>query len=455
MPIVTRILQAETPETLLLICKATGYMRADIWRRLGGVGTIGKSANDIGKGITSSHWYADLHIDGALRQATQQDIIDDILLYRAAAMQKVRQAIYARTTDETERKRLYTLLRKGDWLSDNFLHRQMRKHFKHGKSSVANQFIVRSDKHNEEIINGQLIITIHIAKKYGEDIRLATTSNGKNVDLSHKNLRIIVKNGYTEIHYATNKGPGRPCGDKMIGLDKGYTEAFTDSDGEHHRETFGAVLTEFSNKVFKTGRARNKLHSLEKKHREAGRTKKANNIKTHNLGLVKLTRKRVRAQQHLRTIAFQSAHKIVDKAKGVVSEDLTSPIAKKRPWKGFNRRMSSWAKGALAEALDSVCTQRGADHHLVNAAYTSQMDSVTGLLQGKRVGDRFYRETGDVLQADHNAAVNVLRRYGDAEITRYTPYREVRRILLARSPAQLSVNRHELGLGLQASTVCG
>ncbi|EQD25961.1 hypothetical protein B2A_15857, partial [mine drainage metagenome] len=39
---------------------------------------------------------------------------------------------------------------------------------------------------------------------------------------------------------------------------------------------------------------------------------------------------------------------------------------------------SAWAKGVLAEALDSVCTQRQADHRLVNAAYTSQMDSVTG-----------------------------------------------------------------------------
>ena len=107
--------------------------------------------------------------------------------------------------------------------------------------------------------------------------------------------------------------------------------------------------------------------------------------------------------------------------------------------------MSSWAKGALAEALDSVCTQRKAKHVLVNAAYTSQMDSANGLLQGKRVGDKFYRKNGDVLQADHNAALNVLARLDDCEISRFTPYKEVRRILLARSPAQLSVKRLELG----------
>lgn len=42
----------------------------------------------------------------------------------------------------------------------------------------------------------------------------------------------------------------------------------------------------------------------------------------------------------------------------MVSEDLTAPIALQQAWKRYNRRMSAWARGVLAEALDSVCTQR-------------------------------------------------------------------------------------------------
>jgi transposase len=133
---------------------------------------------------------------------------------------------------------------------------------------------------------------------------------------------------------------------------------------------------------------------------------------------------------------------------------LTAVIASKHQWKWFNRRMSSWAKGVLAEALDSVCTQRKARHILVNGAYTSQMDSTNGLLEGKRKGDKFYRANGDVLQADHNAALNVLARLNDNEISLFTPYKEVRRILLSRSPAQLSVKGLELGEKI-ASTKCG
>jgi hypothetical protein len=40
------------------------------------------------------------------------------------------------------------------------LHRQMRKHFRHGVSHTANQFIVRSDKQSSSVVDGRLVITI-------------------------------------------------------------------------------------------------------------------------------------------------------------------------------------------------------------------------------------------------------------------------------------------------------
>ena len=441
----TRTIYADTPEELLPICKAVGYIRADIWRRYGGLRTVGKSSNDIRSEISSISLYSNLPIDGTIRNESTKDIVNDVFLYRAAAQQKVRRAIYARAKDdEAELTRLYTLLRQGEWTQDNFLHRQMRKHFKHGHSEVNNQFVVRSDRHHTEIVNGQLVVTIDIAAKYGQPIRLVTTTSGKNVDLSGKNLRIIVKDDATEIHYAYNKPVGRPCGTEIIAVDKGYTEAFVDSDGDGHGIGLGKVMTEYSDKASQTGRARNKLHALEQTHREAGHSAKADCIKKNNLGTKKINARKAKAQKQIRNIAFKSAHSVVDKASLVISEDLSAPIAKKPPWKKYNRRMSAWAKGALAEALESTAQQRKARHALVNAAYTSQMDSNTHLLAGSRVGDKFYCANGDVLQADFNAALNLLHRYSDKEITLYTPYREVRRILLARSPAQLSVRGHEL-----------
>lgn len=441
---VTRTLLADTPEALRPIGKAAGFLSAAIWRRFGALGTVGVSASTVRTTITEQHSYDSIKIDGTIRAETTTDIVNDILTYKAAAKLKVRPAIARRTPDPDERKRLSTALKSDAWLAIPFLHRQMRKHFKHGKSQVANQFIVRSDKYSTEIIDGQLTIRIKMAKKYGNDVVLTTTTNGKHVDLNGGNLRIIVKEANTEIHSAADQADGRPHGDQVLGIDKGYTEAFTDADGQHHGEQFGSVMTEYSDTVAATGKPRNTLHAREKKHRAKGNIAKADRILKNNLGRTKLEARRSRTQKRLRNIAYPSAHTLVDKAGIVVAEDLTAPIAKKHPWKRFNRRMSAWAKGILAEALDAVCEQRKASHMLVNGAYTSPMDSTTGLLEGKRSGDKFHRENGDVLQADHNAALNVLARRGDNEISRFTPHREVRRILLARSPAQLSVKRLEL-----------
>ncbi|MDE0673221.1 MAG: zinc ribbon domain-containing protein, partial [Caldilineaceae bacterium] len=70
---------------------------------------------------------------------------------------------------------------------------------------------------------------------------------------------------------------------------------------------------------------------------------------------------------------------------------------------------------------------------LVNPAYTSQVDSRTGLLQGRRQWDRFYCCDGVVLDADVNAACNILARLYDEEITLYMPYREVKALLAERT----------------------
>ncbi len=61
------------------------------------------------------------------------------------------------------------------------------------------------------------------------------------------------------------------------------------------------------------------------------------------------------------------------------------------------------------------------------------MDSRNGTLSGKRCGDKFYCEDGEVLQADVNAARNVLARLYDQEIDRWTPYKQVKAILLKRT----------------------
>ena len=70
---------------------------------------------------------------------------------------------------------------------------------------------------------------------------------------------------------------------------------------------------------------------------------------------------------------------------------------------------------------------------LVNPTYTSQIDSRTVRPAETRCGDRVYGLDGVVLNADTNAARNILQRMYDVGIMLYTPYREVKRLLRDRS----------------------
>jgi hypothetical protein len=131
---------------------------------------------------------------------------------------------------------------------------------------------------------------------------------------------------------------------------------------------------------------------------------------------------------------------LVDKAQVIAAEDLTSPIASKKFGKNVTRRLGAKTKGVIANAIDTVSHRRGSTVVLVNGAYTSQMDSRYGILLGNRNGDSFHCFDGVVLQADENAAQNVLARLYDQEIDRWTPFQKVKSILLERT------ERHRLGL---------
>ncbi len=65
-------------------------------------------------------------------------------------------------------------------------------------------------------------------------------------------------------NYAFDKGEGRPLGEKTVGIDKGYIDAFVDSDGEVHGANFGKIMTQYSNQVSATGRSRNKFYAFQR-----------------------------------------------------------------------------------------------------------------------------------------------------------------------------------------------
>ena len=249
-----------------------------------------------------------------------------------------------------------------------------------------------------------------------------------NADL-HGMLRLIIKDGMVEVHYLANNHKHASCGTFVIGVDKGYSEVFADSEGDFYGQGFSKLLTPISNARTEKNKKRNKLIQIAKKSKPV---KQARIIK-NNLGTKKRNQQNRKIKQQIRSYCFKAVHSVVDKAKDVVAEDLTTPIKKKNKGKRFNRLMNQWMKGFITEALETVTKARGSCLHYVSGAYTSQMDSNTHRLEGRRVGDKFYHANGEVSHADINAARNIKHRWlKDKTITRYMPYHKIKQLLLNR-----------------------
>ncbi|MFE9690518.1 RNA-guided endonuclease TnpB family protein [Micromonospora sp. NPDC005806] len=426
-----------------------GRVRSEVWQRYGSVYGVGSGLRDR---QVRDRWLADgTHVPfGVLANAwkeTGRDAMGDIAANLEAAKATVRRAIVRRTDDPTELKRLFTALKANRWMADPFLARQIRKHWKRGKSRVHDQIVVRADQYNTVVDGrGRLWLAVPgLQRRKMVRIPLSSTVAPTGT------LRLILRRGRVEVHYQIDasamRSSQRPCGQARVGVDKGYTEALTDSDGDPHGEQLGVLLTAESDRLKERNRRRAKLRSIANTAAARGDHAKAQRIKVNNLGAVKRDRQAARHRARVRTEIFIAVHEVVDKAGTVVAEDLTKRIAarKKLP-KNINRRLATWTNGVTAEALKSVSERRGGAHVPVNAAYTSQTCHRCGRF-GRRSGDRFHCTCcGVVWQADVNAAINILHRAGDPDIALHTPHQRVKQILQDRT------DRHRTRLPVQDSS---
>ncbi|MFC9459596.1 zinc ribbon domain-containing protein [Streptomyces sp. NPDC056983] len=417
-----------------------GVVRSRVWRSYGsiaGVGVRDRTVRDtwmadgtaVGFGVLANAW-----------KETVRDAVADITANREAAKVKVRRAVAKLGVDEAERKRLFTALKRDQWTDDPYLCRMMRKHWRRGRNKTANQIVVRSDQYKTFALTegGNIWLAVPgLERRQLLKIPLNTTVAPTGT------LRLILRGGRIEVHYAIDaagmKSSQRPCGDRKVGVDKGYTEALTDSDGEHHGQELGKLLTDESDHRKVKGQRRARLRALAEKAEQRGDLAKAKRIRDNNLGTIKRDRRSNAWQARVRDLTFKAVHAVVDKAAVIVAEDLTKVFAgRKKLGKNTNRRLAAWTKGITAEALETVSGRRGSAVRLVNAAYTSQVVPFTDIL-GVRKGDRLQcTQCTAVWQADHAGAINILERDGDPDISLYTPHARVKQILQERTDRQRS-----------------
>jgi IS605 OrfB family transposase len=413
------------------IAERCGSIRTEVWRNYGSVGGLGAKFRLVRDG-----WITDKHVSilpQRIWRATLSDTLDDIKANREAAKEKVVRHLFQNIDESVQRKDLFKKLKNDSvWVNDSYLRRLMRKYWKHGNNHTFNQIVLEPGSYKLFSHNGKNYIEV-ISLKRGKRIAIPI---GTNYSINGQ-IRLILREGQVEIHYTIDNTDDRACGNKEIGIDKGYTEVFVDSEGEFYGKGLGEVLSKESDYLNKKYQRRNKIKAVLDKV-EQKNPKKARRIRKHNLGRKKLNRRKQRQTAAVKTIVFTAVNRVVDKAKTIVCEDLTKTFKSRSYGKNTDfsyrrNRLSGWVKGLMARAIEIVASRRGSRVVQVNAAYSSQICSQCGCF-GKRTGDKFHCASGcgAVMQADLNAAVNVKARSDDKELHRWLPFLKVKQILLER-----------------------
>lgn len=332
---------------------------------------------------------------------------------------------------EQERNRLFNLLHR-DPTADPWLHRQFRHQYQRGHTFVRNQIVYQYNGYTCKRLTRNTIQLLVQGLEKGKRIALKLKCR----HIISGQIRLIRNSeGDLEVHCTRKRTLILPDGKatEQIGIDKGYTEAFYTSNGDAIAAGLGWLMTEKTERIARTNRNRYRLRSHAPNNPE-----KAAAILKNNLGYKVKSRRLAREKATIQNFLRKDLRRIITEPMQIFAEDLSSPIKRKQQAKRINRKLNQWMKGELQASLEKISLETGSTLSVVNPSYTSQMDSLTGTLLGQRDGDRFIRYTGDVIQADKNAALNILHRGSNAEITRWMKHAQVRKTLIMRTVRYLA-----------------
>lgn len=224
-------------------------------------------------------------------------------------------------------------------------------------------------------------------------------------------------------------------------IDFGYTEVMTDTQGIRYGTQFGLHLTQGTEHRHQKMQKRHKLRALAKNSSHPERTK---SIQRYNLGKKKLLANTKRLHAILEKEINTAINELIETKKPsiLITEDLHHAFRYDNS-KKMNRKLSNWLKGKLQDRIAFKALAEGFRHEQVNPAYGSQSCPHCEFVdQRNRKGDRFQcLYCGHENSSDRIAALNYARRFGDLEIERYTPYRQVKTILLDRFHRRLETEQ--------------
>ena len=415
-------------------------------------------------GLQARHWKLAL-----------QDAVETWHKYWQALFVQLSPRIFKKFSDETQRHYAYFLIKgykqfaalmRGEIPDAPFevegklkkqtagYVRRLVKRLKGASPTVRKARVVKFDSNCYDVFE-------HKERQY---ISLMSLEKGKRIVLPLEgktpiegNIALLIYEDTMEIHVSQDlqdKAQSTSI-ETAEAVDFGYTEVMTDTEGKRYGEGLGKVLTNRSDELNAKMKKRSKLHSIEKKHHSL---KKARHLRKYNLGRKKFTQKQKRITETLKCEINQAIHQLIKIREPtlLITENLRH-VFKYHKTKAMNRKLSSWLRGVIQNRVSFKALAEGFRHEQVNPAYGSQLCPLCGFVDQKnRIGDKFrclYCRHEDA--SDRVAAKNYAKRFGDQEITLYTPYKEVKTILLDKFHRRLEAEQSATVPGRTLETVEG
>lgn len=269
-------------------------------------------------------------------------------------------------------------------------------------------------------------------------IFISTTKKGKRVSikltdntLRNNTLKVKIMENSIQIHSPIQiKTKINNNIEKVIGIDKGYRYLFAVSSGKFYGEGLNNILSKETERLNKVNSVRNRFYVLYNGYLEQGNIKKANTIKENNLGKVKYNHNKEKYDETVKSYINHSLNKLIkeEKPTEIVMENLDFVSWEHKYPKVVKRKLSRWIKGYIRERLEYKCDYNNIKYIYINPAYTSKSCNKCGNF-GVRKGDIFMCSKCGEIHADINASINILNRKYDKEISLYTKFTIVKKIL--------------------------
>ena len=244
--------------------------------------------------------------------------------------------------------------------------------------------------------------------------------------------------------------------EKEIGVDKGLATLLSVDSENEYGKNFSALMRKYVDLLAKRNANRNPYlglrYQLNKKLNDLSLTAKqqrklkrqVTNLEQNNIGKRRYNRRAEASKSTIDAFMNQAIRQLIkfEQPRVLVKEDLTftrdsSPKKEKNRYqRRIRRNLNSWVKGRLNDRLEYLSDKHQVMYVDVNPAYTSQYCPLCGAKLNKRYGNHNQLTSCPScgkMDANIAAAKNILKRLSDKEITFFTPYKQVKKILDLRA----------------------